>query len=193
MSISPSPQGSTRQASADRTRLAILKAARQVFAGKGYAEAGVRDIAAEAGANPALIARYYGSKLALFEAALEASLDASVFTGVGKAAFGATLAGQLCAPDNQEAANPLPMILFAASDPAAREVALSLLTRRIIAPLETWFGKKDAKERAAQFLAIATGFLAYRMMLPLTPMQDKVSPAMRGWLARSLQEIVDRP
>lgn len=183
---------STRQIQADKTKSEILRAARRVFASKGYAEAGLRDIAALAKANPALIVRYYGSKLALFETALEASLDASVFTRVEKRLFGKAIAVELCAPNNQEAANPLPMILFSAGDPEARGAALKLLAKCILAPLEKWFGKADAKERAAQFLAIATGFLAYRLMLPLAPMQDKVSPAMRAWLARAFQEIVDR-
>src|SRR3546814_3115503 len=48
---------------ADRTRQAILDAAQQVFAEKGFAEAGVRDITARAGVNPSLVSRYFGGKL----------------------------------------------------------------------------------------------------------------------------------
>ena len=183
---------SQRQAQADKTKEAILKAARRVFVAQGYAQAGVRDIAADADANPALIARYFGSKLELFEAALAASLDAEVFTRLNKKEFGATMADMFCAPHNQEAANPLQMILYASGDPAAREVALKQLQARIITPLEAWFGTKHAHERVAQFLAIATGFLTYRLMLPLKPMQDDVSKSMRAWLARAFQEVVDR-
>ena len=182
----------SRQAQAERTKQEILMAARRVFASKGYGEAGVRDIAAYAGANPALIGRYHGSKLELFKAALAASLDASVFTRVEKKVFGKTMAREFCTPNNQEASNPLPMIMFASGDAQARAAALTLLRRKIMAPLEKWFGAADAKERVAQFLAIATGFLAYRLMLPLAPMQDDVSPSMRDWLARAFQEIVDR-
>lgn len=187
----PAPRAS-RQAQAERTKQEILLAARRVFASKGYGEAGVRDIAAHAGVNPALIGRYFGSKLELFEAALAASLDASVFTNVEKKGFGKAMAREFCTPNNQEAANPLPMIMFASGDPEARAVALRLLRKKIMTPLEKWFGAPDAKERVAQFLAIATGFLAYRLMLPLAPMQDDVSPSMRAWLARAFQDIVDR-
>ena len=42
----------TRTRDADRTRQAILHAAQQIFAEKGFAEAGIRDITARAGVNP---------------------------------------------------------------------------------------------------------------------------------------------
>ncbi|WP_455771693.1 TetR/AcrR family transcriptional regulator [Streptomyces misionensis] len=47
------------------TRLRILHAAGAVFAERGYEAATVRDIAARAGVNQALIFRYFGSKKAL--------------------------------------------------------------------------------------------------------------------------------
>lgn len=184
---------SIRQMHADRTTQAILDAALHVFAEHSYAEAGVRDIAAHAGVNPALIARYYGSKLKLFEAALEAALDVRSFTSVDKGVFGETMAEIFCGPHIREATRPLPMIVFAASDSEARDSALRILREHIMAPLESWFGDADAQDRAAQFLAIATGFLTYRRLLPLEPMTGEVSPAMRRWLARTIQDIIDRP
>ena len=47
---------------ADRTKAAILFAAQQIFAEKGFSEAGVRDITARAGVNPSLVSRYFGGK-----------------------------------------------------------------------------------------------------------------------------------
>ncbi|WP_370622901.1 TetR/AcrR family transcriptional regulator [Streptomyces tsukubensis] len=57
------PGGRARDASATRARL--LDAAATLFAERGYERATVRDIAARAGANQALIFRYFGSKRAL--------------------------------------------------------------------------------------------------------------------------------
>ncbi|ARF59068.1 TetR/AcrR family transcriptional regulator [Streptomyces gilvosporeus] len=51
---------------AEGTRLRLLDAASQLFAERGYERATVRDIAARAGANQALLFRYFGSKKALF-------------------------------------------------------------------------------------------------------------------------------
>lgn len=56
----------TRAASASATRDAIGTAARRLFNRQGYAGTSVRQIAAAAGADPALVIRYFGSKERLF-------------------------------------------------------------------------------------------------------------------------------
>ena len=53
-----------RNAAESRKRL--LQAARRLFAGANYVSVGIREIGAEAGVNPALISRYFGSKRNLF-------------------------------------------------------------------------------------------------------------------------------
>ena len=58
----------------DRTRAAILEAARELFATEGYERATVRDIAAKAAIDPALVIRYFGSKEALFVRAADIEL-----------------------------------------------------------------------------------------------------------------------
>jgi AcrR family transcriptional regulator len=57
------------------TRSAILGAARQAFAAKGYAGTSVRAVAAAAGVDSALVHHYFGSKDDLFLAALEIPVD----------------------------------------------------------------------------------------------------------------------
>ncbi len=52
------------------TRAALLAAAQELFAERGFERATVRDIAARAGVNQALLFRYFGSKDELFRAAL---------------------------------------------------------------------------------------------------------------------------
>jgi AcrR family transcriptional regulator len=54
-----------------RTRGAILDAARAAFAARGYDAVSVRSVAREAGVDPALVHRFFGSKEQLFVAALE--------------------------------------------------------------------------------------------------------------------------
>ncbi|GAO07785.1 TetR/AcrR family transcriptional regulator [Streptomyces lydicamycinicus] len=67
--MAKTPQGGTANASrrdAQGTRLRLLDAASELFAERGYERATVRDIASRAGANQALLFRYFGSKKALF-------------------------------------------------------------------------------------------------------------------------------
>jgi len=59
------------------TRAAILEAAKKLFAAKGFGAATVRDICLEAGANIALVSRYFGSKRELY-----AEVCRSLFDGL---------------------------------------------------------------------------------------------------------------
>ncbi|MEV1144797.1 TetR family transcriptional regulator [Micromonospora sp. NPDC049799] len=57
------------------TREAILRAARDAFADRGYDAASIRAIAAVAGVDPALVHHYFGNKDQLFLAAMNAPLN----------------------------------------------------------------------------------------------------------------------
>ena len=72
----PARRGPGRPAGdgADR-RQAILDAAREQFAEKGYAAASIRAIARTADVDPALVHHYFGSKEKVFVAAMELPFD----------------------------------------------------------------------------------------------------------------------
>jgi AcrR family transcriptional regulator len=57
------------------TRAALVRAARRRFAVQGFRATTVRDIAADAGVNVALINRYFGSKDGLFEACMRGTIQ----------------------------------------------------------------------------------------------------------------------
>lgn len=57
------------------TRDDILAAARVLFGERGYDKASIRAIAAEAGVDPALVHHFFGTKDALFAAAMELPMD----------------------------------------------------------------------------------------------------------------------
>jgi len=75
----------------ERTRAAILKAAQELFAEFGYARTTVRDIAARAAIDPAMVMRYFGSKDALFARATAIDLKLPDLTQTAPAQFGDTL------------------------------------------------------------------------------------------------------
>src|ERR671932_24200 len=58
----------------ERTRRAILHAAREQFHQLGYDGASIRGIAAGANIDPSMVMRYYGSKEGLFAAAVDVDL-----------------------------------------------------------------------------------------------------------------------
>src|SRR5260370_22457094 len=65
------PKSPARRRNASATREAILRAALIAFSRAGYDGAGVREIAQDAGVTAMLVNRYFGSKEALFTAAVE--------------------------------------------------------------------------------------------------------------------------
>ena len=67
------PAAPPRRRDAGATRAAILEAARNAFAVTGYDRTSLRDIAALAGSDVALIPRYFGGKEGLFTEALKAT------------------------------------------------------------------------------------------------------------------------
>ncbi|WP_369053460.1 TetR family transcriptional regulator [Kineococcus terrestris] len=69
------PRRTGRRAGNPGTREAVLDAAREVFADRGFEGATIRAIAALAGVDPALVHHYFGSKDGLFLAAVQAPVD----------------------------------------------------------------------------------------------------------------------
>jgi AcrR family transcriptional regulator len=66
-----------RRPGPNRTRAAILDAARAAFADRGYDAVSIRAVARGAGVDPALVHRFYASKERLFVAAMELPVSPS--------------------------------------------------------------------------------------------------------------------
>ncbi|MEY6563507.1 helix-turn-helix domain-containing protein, partial [Streptomyces sp. PGLac3x] len=66
----PSGPSRGRKRDADATRAALLEAARELFGRHGYEAVTLRDIGERAGADGSLVARYFGSKAALYRSAV---------------------------------------------------------------------------------------------------------------------------
>ena len=70
-----SPVRTGRRPGSVDTRARVLLAARTSFGERGFDGATIRDVAARAGVDPALVHHYFGSKQQLFVAAMELPLD----------------------------------------------------------------------------------------------------------------------
>ena len=73
------------------TKAAILAAARERFGAAGFQAATIRAIAADAGIDPSMVMRYFGSKDQLFAAAAEFDLKFPDFTELDRADVGGAL------------------------------------------------------------------------------------------------------
>ena len=181
-------KGRTRDAAETRKRM--LAAAQKHFSQAGYAHVGLRDIAADAQADVSLISRYFGSKEALFEEALSATIDTTQMWSRPRAEFAANVVA-LFVEESERALNPLAMFMLTASDPVARAVVLTLIEEKILPPMTAWLAGKNAEARAAQILALCAGFYTYRVMLPLKTFGGAVEAPTKAWLIGAIQAIVD--
>ncbi|WP_375766147.1 TetR/AcrR family transcriptional regulator [Archangium gephyra] len=183
------PPKATRQRDAERTRTALLDAAQTLFSTRGFANTGVREVAELAGANPALVIRYFGSKEGLFRATLERVSISGLLSGERRR-FGANLMAAVF--DNPDASGPLAMMMLSAADPAAHAASVEFLQTKLIAPLARWLGAPDGKGRAARISVLWTGFLTNWKLLPIQPL-DKAAhlASTRRWLEAATQAIVD--
>jgi AcrR family transcriptional regulator len=155
-----------RKRDAAATRAAILAAAVTQFARLGYDRAGLRDIAGEAGADVALIKRYFGGKEALFTEALKASFRPEGWRQYDRASFAREIAEMMAgdAHANEERAQSFQFLLRAATSPATAPLLSVALQDRFLGPIREWLGGQDAQARARVLAAAFIGFLVERLV-----------------------------
>jgi AcrR family transcriptional regulator len=121
----------------DRTRAAILEAARELFATEGYERTTVRDIAAKASIDPALVIRYFGSKEALFVRAADIELRMPDLAGA-PGSRGEAIVRHFLSIWEGEDGNPGMTILLrsAASNPLAAGKLRDVFARQVLPALK---------------------------------------------------------
>src|SRR3546814_5891025 len=93
-----------------------------------------------------------------------------------------------------EQAQALPMIFNTISNVEARIIALTLIEKKVAAPLrQSLCDDKESEERVARILAIAMGYAIHRQLLPLKSISAPLAPGTRRWLARNFPRIIAEP
>jgi AcrR family transcriptional regulator len=184
-----------RPRNAEATRAAILEAAKARFATDGYEQVGVRDIAADAGIDPALVNRYFGSKEGLFTAVL-ASITKEPFALRPKPPeFGDELARivlRLTGDRHQKQLMALDLAIRSTNSPTANAIVREDLEERFIAPLvERFGGGPDAAARAHICTAITMGMGVMRGVLGEDAPGLQVREEMIAHLAPLLDMLAD--
>ena len=167
-----------RARNAEATRAAILEAAKSQFARVGYDLASLRHIAVEAGADAALVKRYFGGKEALFRAALEASFSPGGLRGMNRETFARDVATMMAGtPHADESRNhTFQFLLRAATSPTTAPLLNLAIQERFLQPIRDWLGGAEAAARARVLAAIYIGFLVERLIRdePLTGRERQV-------------------
>jgi AcrR family transcriptional regulator len=161
-----------RRRDAQATRAALLEAAKAQFAKLGYDSATLRDIAAAAGADVALVGRYFGGKEGLFTEALKASIGTGRWRDWDRARFPREVATMMAgsAHENEERTHSFQFLLRAATSPATAPMLNVAVKERFLAAIRDWLGGDDGEARARVLAAVFIGFLVERLIRdePLT-------------------------
>lgn len=169
---------SVRPRNAEETRAALLAAARLRFARDGYEATNLRDIAADAGVNVALIPRYFGSKEGLFRAVVAFDRDRLVQVVQGPQEYLAErlLNNALVDPAGSE--HDLFVTLLRSSDyPPAIEYMRTLLDL-LSADLAAQTAAPDASLRADLVVALVTGIVVLRRLVGKAPLSEATADAL---------------
>jgi AcrR family transcriptional regulator len=165
-----------RRPGAGDTRGRILAAAREAFGERGYDGATVRDVAARAGVDPALVHHYFGPKQRLFVAATEIPVD-----------FAATVPRLVDGPPDRlgerfvrfildlwERPEVRPLVLgllrSATTDPVARTMLRRLLEEGPLLALARSLDRPDARLRATLAGSQFVGLMMARFVIGVEPL-----------------------
>jgi AcrR family transcriptional regulator len=183
------------------TRAAILAAARAQFSELGYDAASVRAIAREADVDPALVLHYFGSKAALFAAALEipfrpGEIVERVVLGP-RDQLGRRLAlFFLSIWDDPARREPIMAMLRAATTSAeAADMLRERVGERVLRPVGEHLGEPDAVLRMSLCASHLVGIGITRYIVHIEPiaslepneLADLVAPALQRYLTGSLK------
>ncbi|WP_326834881.1 TetR family transcriptional regulator [Amycolatopsis rhabdoformis] len=175
-----------RRRDAEATQRAILDAAIDAFARSGYDGASTRDIAREAGIDPRLISRYFGSKEGLFARAVEETYRHPLMMVPGhNREVAAALLGD--APSGQT--KGLLLTIRSAANERAVEIMRDHLERHYQRDLAAALPGPDAATRAALLIAVCSGIQMQRNVLRNRALQGADQEAVVDDLAAALDLI----
>jgi AcrR family transcriptional regulator len=181
------------------TRAAILDAARARFAGEGFRGATVRAIAGDAGVDPALVMHYFGTKQALFVAAMEFPLDPAQvvphLVGPGIDGLGERLVRFLIGViDELGEANPmLGLVRSAVSHPDAARMMREFLGEAILDRVAAAIEADRPRLRADLCASQIVGILVARQILALPELAAADRELLIGVYGATIQRYLTAP
>jgi AcrR family transcriptional regulator len=178
------------------TRQAILDAGREVFGELGYDGATVRQVAARAGVDPALLYHYFGSKQQLFVAAIEVrglieprlrDLADGPQEGLGERLVRVML-GFWEDPETRPLF--LGLVRSAVTDPEAAEMLRRVMTEGPLAVISRASGSVDGELRAMLAGSHLIGIVLVRHILRVEPVASADVETLVGLLSPAVQRYL---
>jgi AcrR family transcriptional regulator len=186
--------GKTRKS--ERTRDAILKAAQALFAELGYERTTVRDIAARAAIDPAMVIRYFGSKDALFARATVFDLRLPDLSRTEPAQLGEALIRHFLEVWEGLGNGSLTILLrAAAANEEAAEKTRAIFAGQVLPMLAQVADRAELPVRAGLISSQLLGLALCRYVLKVPPVVAmpperivaNVGPVLQGYITGALR------
>ncbi|MCV7031691.1 TetR/AcrR family transcriptional regulator [Mycobacterium sherrisii] len=177
--------------SAERTKAAILAAARERFGSAGFQGTTIRGIAADAGVDPAMVMRYYGSKDKLFAAAAEFDLRFPDVAALDRTQLGRSLVRHFLQRWEDDA-----LVILLRSSATNTEAAQRMqdIFQAQIQPLAAALvPEAQAATRAGLVATQILGMALCRFVLRLPPVVQMSNDEVVEWLGPTIQRYLAAP
>lgn len=186
------------------TRGAILVAARDAFAARGYAGATIRQIASAAAVDPALVHHYFTTKERLFVTTLQTAVDpdrllSQLFSGDAQMLGERIVERFLALWDGGAGATASALLRTAVSGERLAQRVLDVVLPAVVSDLVTKVGvdPAEASPRATLIASQLSGVVLTRYVLKLSPMASAptqwlvavVGPTIQRYLTGELPEL----
>lgn len=196
---SRAPRRSGRRPGDNRTRDAVLVAARRQFAELGYDRTTMRSVAAEAGVDQKLVGYFFGSKQRLFVAATALPFDAAAVVPAilcgDRARMGERLAGFVVGilEDPEAGRRFTGLIRAAAAEPGAAEMVRDLLTRELWARGAQLLPADQPALRISLMASEVLGLIMTRYVIRAEPLASLPPGEVVAAIAPALQRLLAGP
>jgi AcrR family transcriptional regulator len=185
-----------RRPGASGTREAILDAARRAFAEHGYQRATVRGVAELAGVDPALVHHYFGTKQALFVAAVRLPVNPveqlSAVLADDPERVGERMIGVFLSVWDQSANNSpmLALVRSAVGDEQAAAMLREFITEEVLGRIAEELGSPDARLRATLAGSQLIGLMMARYIIRVEPLASAPAAQLAAAVGPTLQRYL---
>jgi AcrR family transcriptional regulator len=185
-----------RRPGTSSSRAEILRAARKLFAERGYQGATMRAIAAEAGVDAALVVHFFGNKATLLGEATDWPFDPDVempkLLMDGRRHVGRHIVALVVATwDEEGTRHPILTLLRAATTEAkAAEMLRVFLQTRLFAPLMERLGGDRPELRTSLASSQLVGIGLARHVLRVEPISSAAPADVVDWYGPTLQRYL---
>jgi AcrR family transcriptional regulator len=177
----------------EKTRTAILTAARQMLASRGYEATTIRAVAAAAGIDPSMVMRYYGNKEGLFAAAVDVDLHLPDAAALPREQVGDLLAHHVISRWEGALSDEFITLLLrsAGTNRAAAEQFRLIFERQLLKFVQGLAGSgSEARRRAAMVSSQVLGVAYCRYILELPAITELDGETLAKTLGPVLQHYL---